>query len=98
MSIATSVAIILVIGVSFPAMVVEESNVFLHVLKSILKVWCVGGLFSSLLYKEAMRKNEYYFYYNAGISKIMLFTITFALYILFSLLIYSLCALIISYI
>lgn len=32
-----------------------------------------GGTILSLLYKEISHKKEYYFYYNMGLSKIMLF-------------------------
>jgi ABC-type Na+ efflux pump permease subunit len=35
-----------------------------------------GGPFISLLYREISRKNEYYFYYNRGITKIRLIVIS----------------------
>ncbi len=41
-----------------------------------------GGPLICLLYKEMSRKNEYYFYYNRGISKLSLFITTFSTYIL----------------
>ena len=44
-----------------------------------------GGTFFSLLYKEFTAKNEYYFYYNRGISKINLMVINLTLNILLGL-------------
>jgi len=41
-----------------------------------------GGPLICLLYKEMSRKNEYYFYYNRGISKLSLFITTLSTYIL----------------
>ena len=41
-----------------------------------------GGPLLCLLYKEMSRKNEYYFYYNRGISKLSLFITTLSTYIL----------------
>lgn len=35
-----------------------------------------GGPLISLFYKEVSRKNEYYFYYNRGISKISLIVVS----------------------
>ncbi|WP_160111129.1 hypothetical protein [Dysgonomonas sp. Marseille-P4361] len=63
---------------------------FLRLLISFLRSWCLFGLPFTLLYKELARKNEYYFYQNAGISKVNLIAFTFMLYILFSVLIYIL--------
>jgi hypothetical protein len=37
-----------------------------------------GGPLISLFYKEVSRKNEYYFYYNRGISKISLIVMSLA--------------------
>jgi hypothetical protein len=42
-----------------------------------------GGFFLSAYYFEITRKNEYYFYYNLGISKIKLLLLAFSLHILF---------------
>lgn len=63
---------------------------FLWLLNSFLRSWCLFGYPFSLLYKELSRKHEYYFYQNAGISKIELICITLGLYIIFSVLIYTL--------
>lgn len=41
-----------------------------------------GGPLLCLLYYEMTRKNEYYFYYNRGISKLSLFITTLSTYIL----------------
>jgi len=97
-SIPAAIAIVFVIGYTFMRMVIVEDNPFLSVLSSVLKVWCTGGLAASLLYKETTKKNEYYFYYNAGISKIKLFVVSLILYILSSFVIYSLCLLIMKFI
>lgn len=62
----------------------------LFILGSTLRSCCLLGYPFSLLYKELSKKNEYYFYQNIGISKISLIGFTFGLYILFSILIYTL--------
>jgi len=41
-----------------------------------------GGMFISLFYKELTAKNEYYFYYNRGITKINLMGVNLILNIL----------------
>ena len=46
------------------------------------KAMITAGFAFSVFYKELTRKNEYYFYYNAGISKIKLLAITFLLTLL----------------
>ena len=63
---------------------------FLIILGSTLRSCCLIGYPFSLLYKELSRKDEYYFYQNAGISKISLISYTLGLYFLFSILIYTL--------
>lgn len=46
-------------------------------------VWLMtGGFFLSAFYFEIARKNEYYFYYNLGLSKIKLILFTYLLHIL----------------
>ncbi len=42
-----------------------------------------GGPLISIFYKEISRKNEYYFYYNRGISKLNLVAISLILNVLF---------------
>ena len=39
-----------------------------------------GGPLLCFLYKEISRKNDYYFYYNRGITKIRLWTVNFLAY------------------
>lgn len=95
-SIATSVAITFVATAYSSEAVQGGSHIVLSVIESFLKVWCIGGLASSVLYKEVVKKDEYYFYYNAGISKIRLIGTTFVLYVSFSLIIYYLCLLIVN--
>ena len=41
-----------------------------------------GGPLLCLLYKEMSGRNEYYFYYNRGISKLSLFITTLSTYLL----------------
>ena len=41
-----------------------------------------GGPLSSFFFKEVWRLNEYYFYYNRGISKYQLMAFTMSVYIL----------------
>ena len=47
------------------------------------------GPFICFYYNELSNKNEYYFYYNKGISKLSLYIITFSIYISIGLLIQS---------
>jgi hypothetical protein len=42
-----------------------------------------GGFLLSAFYFEITRKNEYYFYYNLGLSKIKLLSIAYLLNFLF---------------
>jgi hypothetical protein len=47
-------------------------------------VWLMtGGFLLSLLYFHFSRKNEYYFYYNLGISKMKLILLTYSLHLIF---------------
>ena len=97
-SIPAAIAITFVTGSTFMQIVVADSSPVLSVLSSVLKVWFTGGLAASLLYKETVRKSEYYFFYNAGISKIKLIVVSLILYILSSVIIYTLCSLIMKFI
>ena len=47
-----------------------------------------SGAFLSLFYKELSRKNEYYFYYNRGITKLKLWSLTLLLNFFFGLTVY----------
>jgi hypothetical protein len=42
-----------------------------------------AGFFLSVFFFELSRKNEYYFYYNLGLSKIKLLFLTYLLHIIF---------------
>lgn len=47
-------------------------------------IWILtGGFVLSALYFEITRKNEYYFYYNMGLSKIKLILFAYTLHIIF---------------
>jgi len=47
-------------------------------------IWIMtGGFFLSIFYFEVARKNEYYFYYNLGLSKIKLISFTYILHLIF---------------
>ncbi|MDR2953670.1 MAG: hypothetical protein LBV43_01145 [Prevotella sp.] len=72
----------------------EDSYPFLQLISSFLRMCCLAGFPISLLYKEFTKKQEYYFYYNAGLSKVNLIVVTFILYILLSIIIYCLCSVI----
>jgi len=58
---------------------------------SIIYIKCCmfGGPFICFYYNELSKKNEYYFYYNKGISKLSLYIVTFSIYISIGLLIQS---------
>lgn len=81
-------------GISRGNSEVFESYPFLQIVSNFLRVCCFAGLPISILYKEFTKKNEYYFYYNMGISKINLIVATATLYILFSIIIYIICLII----
>lgn len=50
----------------------------------IYTVWIMtGGFLLSAYYFEITRRNEYYFYYNLGLSKISLLLYTYTLHIIF---------------
>jgi hypothetical protein len=56
----------------------------LHLLIWYFIIWILtGGFFLSAFYFDVTRKNEYYFYYNLGISKIKLFLLTYSLHLIF---------------
>ena len=59
---------------------VPSSKFFLLIMAS--------GAFLSLFYKELSRKNEYYFYYNRGITKLKLWSLTLLLNFFFGLTVY----------
>ena len=48
-----------------------------------------GGPLISIFYKEISRKNEYYFYYNRGISKIKLIVVSLILNVLVGIILIS---------
>jgi len=57
---------------------------FLHLLILYFIIWILtGGFFLSAFYFEVTRKNEYYFYYNLGISKMKLILLTYSLHLIF---------------
>jgi len=57
---------------------------WLHLLIWYFIIWVLtGGFFLSAFYFDVTRKNEYYFYYNLGISKIKLFLLTYSLHLIF---------------
>ena len=64
----------------------------LHLLIWYFIIWILtGGFFLSAFYFEITRKNEYYFYYNLGLSKtkLILFAYTLHMIIYFTLIIHS---------
>lgn len=79
------------IGLSNGNVDMLESIPILQMISYFLRTFCLAGLPISILYKELSKKNEYYFYYNTGISKVGLIIATSILYILSSILIYLIC-------
>jgi hypothetical protein len=46
-------------------------------------IWIMtGGFLLSVFYFEITRKNEYYFYYNLGLSKLKLILVTYTLHVI----------------
>ena len=60
----------------------KHSPIFLAIAYYIFWIM-TGGFFLSAYYFEITRKNEYYFYYNLGLSKIKLLLITYLLHLIF---------------
>jgi hypothetical protein len=46
-----------------------------------------GGPIISLFYKDIFRNNDYYFFYNRGITKIHLLGVTFIFHVIFGILV-----------
>jgi hypothetical protein len=62
----------------------KDPQSLLHLLIWYYIIWIMtGGFFLSAFYFEITRKNEYYFYYNLGLSKTKLILFTYALHIIF---------------
>jgi len=54
-----------------------------HLLLWYFIIWILtGGFFIAAFYFEITRKNEYYFYYNLGLSKTKLILLTYTMHIL----------------
>ncbi len=62
----------------------ESSHSPMFLVISAFAFWIMtGGFLLSAYYFEISRKNEYYFYYNMGISKIKLLILTYTLHLIF---------------
>lgn len=61
----------------------KEPQLTLHTFLWYYIIWLItGGFFLSAYYFEIARKNEYYFYYNLGLSKTRLILFTYTLHII----------------
>lgn len=90
-TLAISIPLAIVYGFLY-VLATTDKNLDLNIVISILKCWCTIGLFFAIGYKHYTHSNEYYFYHNAGISKINLFVAIFLIYVSISILIYFICA------
>ncbi|MBK8884476.1 MAG: hypothetical protein IPN67_19605 [Bacteroidales bacterium] len=62
----------------------ESSHSILYLTVAFYIFWIMtGGFLLSVFYFEISRRNEYYFYYNLGISKVRLLLIAYALHLIF---------------
>ena len=62
----------------------ESSHSPIYLAVAFYVFWIMtGGFLLSAFYFEISRRNEYYFYYNLGLSKTKLLLITYALHIIF---------------
>jgi hypothetical protein len=62
----------------------KSSHSLLYIIIAFYVFWIMtGGFFLSAYYFEITRKNEYYFYYNLGISKVKLLLFTYSLHVIF---------------
>jgi hypothetical protein len=81
-NIVFSVFLTMLSGLLFLTKTSPHSPVYIIIFAFI--VWIMtGGFFLSAFYFEISRKNEYYFYYNMGISKIRLLLNAYLLNFLF---------------
>jgi len=63
---------------------VKDPQSPLHLIIWYYIIWIMtGGFFISAFYFEITRKNEYYFYYNLGLSKTKLILFAYTLHIIF---------------
>ena len=62
----------------------KDPHTMLHLLIWYFIIWLMtGGFFLSAFYFEISRKNEYYFYYNLGLGKVKLISLTYLLHLIF---------------
>lgn len=62
----------------------ESGHSFVYLTIAYYSFWIMtGGFILSAFYFELSRKNEYYFYYNLGISKIKLLLFAYTLHAVF---------------
>ena len=62
----------------------ESSHSPIYLAVAFYVFWIMtGGFLLSAFYFEISRRNEYYFYYNLGLSKTKLILITYALHLIF---------------
>jgi hypothetical protein len=60
-----------------------SGNIIHILLLSFIIIFLTGGFLLSFFYFELSRKNEYYFYYNMGITKIKLLIMAYMLHLIF---------------
>ncbi len=60
----------------------EEEITLSKVMFSFIVSFITGGYLLGVLYFELVRKNEYYLYYNLGISKIKLIIMTYLFHLI----------------
>jgi hypothetical protein len=73
-----------VLASTFLGLTLHSSHSQIYIALWYFIIWIMtGGFFLSVFHFETSRKNEYYFYYNLGISKIKLISYTYILHMIF---------------
>jgi len=82
LNIVFSIVLTFLSSLAFLSKKSSDSPIYLIIVFYIFWIM-TGGFFLSAYYFEITRKNEYYFYYNLGISKIKLLLLTYSLHFIF---------------
>jgi hypothetical protein len=77
-------SVIITIGSDLVGLEDKDPQSPLHLVIWYYIIWIMtGGFFLSAFYFEITRKNEYYFYYNLGLSKTKLILFAYTLHLIF---------------
>ena len=67
--------------------ILVSSIAFIRGINMVLLFFCTVGLLANYIYRETFRKNEYYYYYNAGLFRLHLYGFCFIVNFIISIII-----------